>query len=162
MATPEVLAERRTATAPAAPPGRHPQQEAHRRAEGRRCAYVVDDDPDTRHLIGDVATELGWEAKRFSNLREVRSALADESPDVLILDDILDTGHTLTTLVAHLADRGAHSVRTAVLLRKRGRQEVAIEPDYCGFEIPDRFAIGYGLDYAQRYRNLDYVAVLAG
>jgi hypoxanthine phosphoribosyltransferase len=80
--------------------------------------------------------------------------------DVLILDDILDTGHTLSTLVAHLADRGAHSVRTAVLLRKRGRQEVAFEPDYCGFEIPDRFVVGYGLDYDDDYRHLPFVGVL--
>lgn len=62
------------------------------RTDRRRCAYVVDDDPDTRHLIGDVATELGWDAKRFSTLREVRSAMADESPDVLILDDDLPDG----------------------------------------------------------------------
>src|SRR3954447_18466003 len=80
--------------------------------------------------------------------------------DVLLLDDILDTGHTLATLVHRMTDRGALSVRTAVLLRKVGRQEVAIEPDYCGFEIPDAFVVGYGLDYDDDYRHLPYVAIL--
>jgi hypoxanthine phosphoribosyltransferase len=80
--------------------------------------------------------------------------------DVLLLDDILDTGHTLSTLVHRMQDRGALSVKTAVLLRKRGRQEVHIEPDYCGFEIPDAFVVGYGLDYDDDYRHLPYVAVL--
>ena len=82
--------------------------------------------------------------------------------DVLLLDDILDTGHTLATLVHRMSDRGALRVRTAVLLRKRGRQEVKIEPDYCGFEIPDAFVVGYGLDYDDDYRHLPYVAVLPG
>lgn len=80
--------------------------------------------------------------------------------DVLLLDDILDTGHTLATLVERMRDRGALSVRTAVLLRKQGRQQVHIEPDYCGFPIPDKFVIGYGLDYDDDYRHLPYVGVL--
>jgi hypoxanthine phosphoribosyltransferase len=80
--------------------------------------------------------------------------------DVLLLDDILDTGHTLATLVARMADRGARSVRAAVLLRKLGRQEVSLEPDYCGFTIPDVFVVGYGLDYNDDYRHLPYVGVL--
>jgi hypoxanthine phosphoribosyltransferase len=80
--------------------------------------------------------------------------------DVLLLDDILDTGHTLGTLVARMHDRGARSVRTAVLLRKLGRQQVRLEPDYCGFTIPDAFVVGYGLDYNDDYRHLPYVAVL--
>ena len=82
--------------------------------------------------------------------------------DVLLLDDILDTGVTLSTLASRMADRGALSVRTAVLLRKVGRQEVSIEPDYCGFVIPDRFVVGYGLDYADEYRHLPYIAELDG
>ncbi len=80
--------------------------------------------------------------------------------DVLLLDDILDTGHTLSTLVARMRERGAIRVRTAVLLRKIGRQEVAIEPDYCGFTIPDAFVVGYGLDYNDDYRHLPHVAIL--
>ena len=80
--------------------------------------------------------------------------------DVLLLDDILDTGQTLATLVRHMSDRGARSVRTAVLLRKIGRQQVPLEPDYCGFTIPDAFVVGYGLDYNDDYRHLPYVAIL--
>jgi hypoxanthine phosphoribosyltransferase len=79
---------------------------------------------------------------------------------VLLLDDILDTGRTLSHLVKHLEGLGAASVRVAVLLRKLGRQEVHLEPDYCGFDIPDRFVVGYGLDYNDEYRHLPYVAVL--
>ncbi len=82
--------------------------------------------------------------------------------DVLLLDDILDTGRTLSTLVARMHDRGARSVKTAVLLRKQGRQEVAIEPDYCGFPIPDKFVVGYGLDFDDEYRHLPFVGVLSG
>ncbi len=81
--------------------------------------------------------------------------------DVVLLDDILDTGRTLATLVQAMADRGALSVRTAVLLRKIGRQEVELEPDYCGFTIPDAFVVGYGLDYDDDYRHLPYVAILS-
>jgi hypoxanthine phosphoribosyltransferase len=80
--------------------------------------------------------------------------------DVLLLDDILDTGLTLSALVQHITDRGAKSVRTAVLLRKIGRQVVSVEPDYCGFTIPDEFVVGYGLDYNDDYRHLPYVGVL--
>jgi hypoxanthine phosphoribosyltransferase len=79
--------------------------------------------------------------------------------DVLLLDDILDTGQTLATLVRHMSDRGARSVRTAVLLRKVGRQQVPLEPDYCGFTIPDAFVVGYGLDYNEKYRNLRDIVV---
>jgi hypoxanthine phosphoribosyltransferase len=80
--------------------------------------------------------------------------------DVLLLDDILDTGQTLGALVDHLKDRGAKSVRTAVLLRKVGRQIVPLEPDYCGFVIPDAFVVGYGLDFNDEFRHLPYVGVL--
>jgi hypoxanthine phosphoribosyltransferase len=80
--------------------------------------------------------------------------------DVLLLDDILDTGQTLAALVDVMTDLGARSVRTAVLLRKVGRQQVPLEPDYCGFTIPDAFVVGYGLDYNDDYRHLPYVAVL--
>ena len=79
---------------------------------------------------------------------------------VLLLDDILDTGQTLTQLVRHILDQGALSVRVAVLLRKLGRQQLPLEPDYCGFEIPDAFVVGYGLDFNDEYRHLPYVAVL--
>ena len=89
----------------------------------------------------------------------------DLQPDVrgrhvLLLDDILDTGQTLGRLVGHLRDLGALSVRVAVLLRKHGRQTVPLEPDYCGFDIPDAFVVGYGLDHNDEHRHLPYIAVL--
>jgi hypoxanthine phosphoribosyltransferase len=80
--------------------------------------------------------------------------------DVLLVDDILDTGHTLKVLIERVAGLGARSVQAAVLLRKRGRQEVALEPDFVAFEIPDEFVVGYGLDYQDHYRNLPFVAAL--
>jgi hypoxanthine phosphoribosyltransferase len=79
---------------------------------------------------------------------------------VLLLDDILDTGQTLAYLSNHLQTLGTASLRVAVLLRKHGRQKIAFEPDYCGFDIPNAFVVGYGLDYNDEYRNLPYVAVL--
>lgn len=82
--------------------------------------------------------------------------------DVIILDDILDTGHTLTALLDLLTQRGPNSIKTGVLLRKMGRQMVPVEPDYVGFEIPDRFVIGYGLDYNDDYRHLPFIGVLPG
>lgn len=82
--------------------------------------------------------------------------------DVLLIDDILDTGRTLAAIVDQVRGLGARSVRTAVLLRKVGRQEVEFEPDYVGFSIPDAFVVGYGLDYDDDYRHLPYIAVLDG
>ena len=79
---------------------------------------------------------------------------------ILLIDDILDTGQTLAYLSDHLRNLGAASLRVAVLLRKRGRQTVSFEPDYCGFDIPNAFVVGYGLDYNDEYRNLPYLAVL--
>ena len=79
---------------------------------------------------------------------------------VLLLDDILDTGQTISKVVQHLHDRGAASVRTCVLLRKVGRQVVPFEPDFTGFEIPNKFVIGYGLDYDDEYRHLPFIGVL--
>ena len=79
---------------------------------------------------------------------------------ILLLDDILDTGKTLTRVVAHLIDRGAASVKVGVLLRKIGRQEVPFEPDFVGFTIPDKFVIGYGLDFNDEHRHLPYIGVL--
>jgi len=79
---------------------------------------------------------------------------------VLILDDILDTGQTLMHLVAYLHEQGALSVKVGVLLRKVGRQVHNVHADFVGFEIPDEFVVGYGLDYNDEYRQLPYIAVL--
>jgi hypoxanthine phosphoribosyltransferase len=80
--------------------------------------------------------------------------------DVLVIDDIFDTGHTLVEVLAQLLPHTPKSIRTAVLMRKTGRSEVPIHPDYVMFEIPDEFVVGYGLDYEDRFRNLPYVAAL--
>ena len=80
--------------------------------------------------------------------------------DVLLVDDIFDTGHTLQEVVQLLQDRSPCSIKSAVLVRKRGKQEVPLSPDYIGFEIPDVFVVGYGLDYNDTYRNLPYLAAL--
>jgi len=79
---------------------------------------------------------------------------------VLLIDDILDTGKTLSMLVALIQKMDPASVRTCVLLDKRGRREVEFKADLVGFEIPDKFVVGYGLDFAERYRNLPCIGVL--
>jgi len=81
--------------------------------------------------------------------------------EVLIIEDIIDTGHTLFFLKKYLQEKGAAVVRTCALLDKPSRREVDIAADYVGFTIPDKFVVGYGLDYAQRYRTLPYVGVLS-
>lgn len=80
--------------------------------------------------------------------------------DVLLLDDILDTGRTIAAVAARLREEGASAVRTAVLLAKDKTRAAEVEADYVGFEIGDEFVVGYGLDYQGRYRNLPYVGVL--
>jgi hypoxanthine phosphoribosyltransferase len=80
--------------------------------------------------------------------------------DVVVIDDIFDTGHTLVEVLAQLLQHEPASLRSAVLMRKIGRSEVPIRPDIVMFEIPDEFVVGYGLDYEDRFRNLPYVAAL--
>lgn len=79
---------------------------------------------------------------------------------VLLVDDIFDTGHTLVKVLEKMQELGAASLRSAVLLRKHGRQEVDALPDFIAFDIPDEFVVGYGLDYDDHYRNLPYLAVM--
>lgn len=83
-----------------------------------------------------------------------------EGRDVLIVEDIVDSGLTLQYLLRNLGARDPRSIEVCALLTKPERRKVALEPKYVGFEIPDRFVIGYGLDYAERWRNLPYVATL--
>lgn len=80
--------------------------------------------------------------------------------DVLLVDDIFDTGKTLERISCMMQEFGAASVRTAVLLHKQREHSVALRPDFVAFEIPDEFVVGYGLDYLDMYRNLPYLAVL--
>lgn len=80
--------------------------------------------------------------------------------DVLLIDDILDTGKTLKLVSELIRDLHPASLRTCVLLDKKARREVPLEADFVGFEIPDKFVVGYGLDFAERYRNLPCIGVL--
>ena len=83
-----------------------------------------------------------------------------EDYDILIIEDIVDSGRTLSRLTQLLRARCAESVKTCTLLDKPSRREVEFVPDYCGQVIPDEFVVGYGLDYAEKYRNLPYIGIL--
>ena len=80
--------------------------------------------------------------------------------DVLIVEDIIDSGNTLYYLMNMLGARGPKSLKLCTLLDKPERRVTDVKVDYCGFEIPDRFVVGFGLDYAQKYRNLPYIGVV--
>jgi hypoxanthine phosphoribosyltransferase len=79
---------------------------------------------------------------------------------VVIVEDILDTGHTLNFLVRHFKVREPASLKTCVLLRKKEREEVYVDVDYLGFDIGDEWVVGYGLDFADKYRTLPYIAAI--
>lgn len=83
-----------------------------------------------------------------------------EGKDVLVIEDIVDSGRTLSYLLEMLKDRNPASLRLCTLLDKPDRRVVDVKVDYTGFEIPDEFVVGYGLDYDQRYRNLPYIGVV--
>jgi hypoxanthine phosphoribosyltransferase len=83
-----------------------------------------------------------------------------EGRDVLVVEDILDTGLTLKYLLRNLASRKPNSLEVVTLLSKEGKQQVPIDCKYIGFTVPDDFVVGYGLDFAERYRNLPYIGVL--
>jgi hypoxanthine phosphoribosyltransferase len=91
-------------------------------------------------------------------LKDLDASIEDR--DVLVVEDVVDSGLTLHYLVKSLRARNPASLEVCALLTKRDRRRVALPIRYVGFEIPNRFAIGYGLDYAQQYRNLGYVAAL--
>lgn len=83
-----------------------------------------------------------------------------EGKDVLVVEDIVDTGNTLSYLLDNLQKRGSSSVRLCSLLNKPDRRIKEVNVDYTGFVIPDAFVVGYGLDYAQKYRNLPYIGIV--
>jgi hypoxanthine phosphoribosyltransferase len=121
-----------------------------------------------RHL--DIPVEVDFmavasygSATRSSGVVRILKDLdaAIDGRDVLIVEDIVDSGLTLQYLLRNLAGRNPRSLEVCALLIKPERREVDLHTRYVGFEIPDRFAIGYGLDHAERYRNLPYVAALA-
>jgi hypoxanthine phosphoribosyltransferase len=109
-------------------------------------------------FIGVSSYGLGTESGELVITKELR--LDVRGRDVLLVDDILDTGRTMVRVLAKLRALGPRRIRTCVLLNKASRRVEEVEADYIGFEIPDFFVVGYGLDFAERYRNLPFVGVL--
>jgi hypoxanthine phosphoribosyltransferase len=106
-----------------------------------------------------VSSYHGTKTSGIVNFRQ--STVADlRDRHVLILDDILDSGHTLHAIRDRLAQEGALSLRTCVLLRKAVQRAREVDADYVAFDIPNEFVVGYGLDYNENYRNLPFVGVL--
>ena len=101
-------------------------------------------------------------ATKSSGVVEITRDLQRDITDrnIIVVEDILDSGNTLAFLTDYLRTKGAASVTIATLLDKPARREKPIKADYVGFEVPDEFVVGYGLDYAQQYRNMPYIGVL--
>lgn len=107
------------------------------------------------------ASSYGADTKSSGVVKITRDL--DESimgKNVIVVEDIIDTGRTLKLLLEVLQERGPKSVRLCTLLDKPGRRVVNVNVDYTGFEVDDKFIVGYGLDYAQKYRNLPYIGEL--
>jgi hypoxanthine phosphoribosyltransferase len=102
-----------------------------------------------------VSNESSGEVRILKDLDE-----SLEGRDVLLVEDILDTGLTLHYLIQNLQSRGPRSLKVVTLLNKPSRRKVEVNADYVGFEISDQFVVGYGLDYGQRYRNLPDIRIL--
>ncbi|MEN9576624.1 MAG: hypothetical protein RL514_4479 [Verrucomicrobiota bacterium] len=100
----------------------------------------------------------GTVSRKLVFTKELRLDVRDR--DVLLVDDILDTGKTLTAVIAKLQKLRPRQIKTCVLLNKPARRMEPVSADYIGFDIPDLFVVGYGMDYAERYRNLPFVGVL--
>jgi len=115
------------------------------------------------HEIDFMATSSYGSAFESSGVVRILKDLDQsvEGRDVLVVEDIIDTGRTLDYLVRILRARQPRSLEICTLLNKSARREVNVPVKYVGFDIPDRFVLGYGLDFKQQYRNLPYVAVLA-
>jgi hypoxanthine phosphoribosyltransferase len=117
-----------------------------------------------RHLEMDwmAISSYGSGTKSSGVVRILKDLDTDISGrDVLVVEDIIDTGLTLSWLVSNLSSRGPASVEICTLLRKPEAQRMAVEVKYVGFDIPNEFVVGYGLDYAERYRNLRSIGTLA-
>ncbi len=109
-------------------------------------------------FIGVSSYRDGTKSRELIFTKELRLDVAGR--DVLLVDDILDTGKTLRGVIDKLDGMTPRQIRTCVLLSKKARREYDIPADYVGFEIPDEFVVGYGLDYAEKYRNLPHIGVL--
>ena len=108
-----------------------------------------------------VVSSYGSGVKTSGVVKIVKDLDADlAGKDLLIVEDILDTGMTLHYLKQLLQDRNPDSIRIATLLDKPERRRAAVRADYVGYQVPDEFVVGYGLDYDEKYRNLPYVGIL--
>jgi hypoxanthine phosphoribosyltransferase len=106
-------------------------------------------------------SSYGADTKSTGNVSIGRDVSEDVAgKDVLIIDDILETGRTLSFAQKTLMDRGAKSIKVAMLLEKPGKLEIDVKADFVGFKVPDKFVIGYGLDYASHYRELPFIGYL--
>ena len=110
--------------------------------------------------VGVVQTSSYRGTERGELVIQAEMMLDIAGRDVLLVDDIFDTGHTLWEVITLMRQFSPRSIHSAVLLRKSGRQQVKYVPDFVGFEIPDEFVVGYGLDYRDEYRHLPYLAAL--
>ncbi|PWU14228.1 MAG: hypoxanthine phosphoribosyltransferase [Verrucomicrobia bacterium] len=109
-------------------------------------------------FMGVSSYGAGTESGELVFTKELRISVRGR--DVLLVDDILDTGRTMSRVLAKLKALKPRRIRTCVLLNKAARRAEPVEADYVGFDIPDFFVVGYGLDFAERYRNLPFVGVL--
>ena len=120
-----------------------------------------------RRIDLDVTIDLmqvssyGGETKSSGVVKIIKDLDADiTNRHILIVEDIVDTGYTLQYLKSYLSNRGAKSLKIVTMLDKPTRRQVDLKPDYCGFEVPDVFVIGYGLDADQKYRQLPYISYI--
>lgn len=114
---------------------------------------------DTKAQIGFMTTSSYGHGEESTGVVKVVNDIPDniEGLDVLIVDDIIDSGITMDFVINHVKSLGAKSVKTCTLLDKPSRRKVDLKPDYCCFEIEDLFVVGYGLNYGDHYRNIPYI-----
>ena len=105
----------------------------------------------TTSSYGDLETSTGVVEIAYDLRCEI------EGKDVLIVDDIIDTGYTLLNVIKHLKEKKPKTIKTCLMLDKPSRRKVDLKPDFCGFSIPDVFIVGYGLNYGVHYRNIPYI-----
>jgi len=121
-----------------------------------------------KHLAVPVAVDF-FQTASYGNSTEAGEVrirkdldLSVRGKDVLLIEDIVDTGYTLRTILDLLRFRGARTVKLCALLSKPSRRKVEVPIDYCGFSIEDHFVVGYGLDFDEHYRNLPYIGIYEG
>ncbi len=116
-------------------------------------------DLDIQYDFMDVSSYAGTQSTRdIKILKDLDRSI--KGMDILLVEDIVDTGHTIEAIIKLLLNKGAHSVKVVTLLDKPARREANVKAEFIGFEIEDKFVIGFGLDFDERYRQLPYVGIL--